>query len=373
VGLVFCKPFRTIRLWQIRGSFGHLAIEPELTLQETVRSHAVLQIKRYYQRPLIIGFLDGKSSNSHLWRLWKTSIVTVPRPIGVVAWVLLGKSRWGSDLIYRRTSADIDVRGSLTNSPPFFVPSHRSRFEGWRLLSRLGLDLDQPFVLLNVRDSSDDDPSQRATTFRDADLRSYQSSITLLRNSGFQVVRVGSRAEIPVGVEGLTDFSGSTAYSGAGDIFLASHCAFVISTQAGFDAATTLFRKPTLFTNVARISRLVRQTNAIHIFKHHWSADGRLTQNQIWASGAAGFHFDRQWEEAGIGLSDNSAEELCDATRELISRYLGDVLQTQEDLDNQRLFKKAYSRGIGLESMFSGPFIGRIGTAFLRANPEWLT
>lgn len=82
--------------------------------------------------------------------------------------------------------------------------------------------------------------------------------------------------------------------------------------------------------------------------------------------GAASFLFANQFRDAGLGIAENSADEILEVVEEMDQRLEGRWITTEEDEYLQRRFW----------SILKGEsfcWTSRIGSGFLRRHPEYLT
>lgn len=361
------RPWLDIRVWAVRTPyFGHFGIEPEIAFYELCRS-SVSNKKQLVVVGCPILPLRTRGTNRELVRLRRRQLLLLPFSLGQPLIRLV--SNHFTSLQYELAHSDLDVGGLLNSSPPSVVPRRKTTIKGFRLLETLGLGPNTSFVLLNVRDSSDSDSDSKRTTYRDAEIETYIEAVNWLNDSGRSVIRVGSRLPHPV-LPGLVSYS-IESWSPELDIFLAAHCEFIISTQAGFDAVTTHFRKPILYTNNQRISRsLVSSPNSLHIYKQHVLNQHTLTQSQIWELGASALHSDNEYLDMGISLVNNTATEIVQATRELVDRLEGRFVQTPYDVHLQNEFRRVFQQ-FSQFGPFPGIFKANVSIEFLRRNLHW--
>ena len=72
----------------------------------------------------------------------------------------------------------------------------------------------------------------------------------------------------------------------------------------------------------------------------------------------------QQYEQAGLEVIENSAEEIFDASVEMDERLKGTWRTTEEDKELQRQFWKIITEA----GLLAGPPVSRIGSGFLRQH-----
>lgn len=126
-----------------------------------------------------------------------------------------------------------------------------------KIVSNIGADiLCRKIAIINVRDetylkSTLKDQSFDYHDFRNSDIYSYHKAIQFLIDEGFSVIRVGriTAKELNVSSKYFWDYSKSKIKSDLIDIFLAEEAYMCISTGSGYDALTSINKKPTLYVN----------------------------------------------------------------------------------------------------------------------------
>jgi len=356
---------------------GHFAANVEL---ELCKQRSIAESDR---RPTVLiscfrnAFEHGPPVNHHLAKLWRRSQLVIP------AW-LLGpairvEKRIGGDrspyLLYENT--DRDVEHLLERYPSSVSLTADELEKGWGVLAEMGIPKGTPFVAINARDNGYlrrryPDKSYAFHDYRNVDIQTFGQAAKVLENAGFAVIRIGRDVEQPwdPGVERFLDYSSSEHTSDFMDMFLASQCEFMISTQCGIDSvAHVLFRRPTLMVGVVPIGIVASsRSDCMAIFKHHVDIRTGLALDlgELGRMGLLVSVTTEAFAAADVRLVENSAEEIASATSEMIELLNG---ARAPDPPLQALFREQLRVAMGDRyGEFHGDLRVRIGDHYLRKS-----
>ena len=324
-------------------------------------------------------------ANRQLALMWSRTIHIWP------SWLMAAVhriNRWlpGSELheVGDNTQKDRDVHNLLGKTPPHlsFTPEEEAR--GRAGLAAMGMSTDTRFICLTVRDNAYLKTTFPETDFsyhdyRDSDIHNYQQAVEALAEDGYHVIRMGQvvTARLRSKHPRVIDYASNGMRSDFMDVYLGAKCWFCISVGTGFDALPLIFRRPIAFVNLVPIGNFFSFLDGgLGIFKKHWSVkDGRcLSIKEIVALGAAYSIAGAEYEQAGICLIENSAEEVTALAMEMVMRLRGGWQPAPEDEDHQRRFWDAFPSA-ATNSRNGRPMHGRIcaryGAQFLRDHSEW--
>jgi putative glycosyltransferase (TIGR04372 family) len=227
---------------------GHLAIEPELLLS--------LRDVHPPRRTTTLFFCRGRVANSFLVSMWRRALHVGPgwllHPMWVAnqrfPWLDLGARGWDE--------LHFDLRHLDETKPHLhFTPEDHAR--GRALLRGLGLDPDEPFACLAVRDGAylTTVAPERDWTYhdyRDSDIATYRGLAETLADSGFPVLRMGAVVASPLASAHpkVIDYATSGLRSDFGDVYLFAHCRMSISSSTGVDSLAMAFRRPMGIVNL---------------------------------------------------------------------------------------------------------------------------
>lgn len=363
------RPVILIRFGEIISHrIGHFAEYVEVYLSERA-----LRIQP--SRSVDIFYYSGPISNAQL----KTMSERALKVAGFARWLDRVNRRlpWGEKhqiTITIRTPHELgdNYYDTLNRTPVHlsFTPEEEQR--GRDSLSGLGIPEGAPFVCFMARDSAYldatfPDSNWQHHDYRDSTIQNYLPAVEELSSRGYFAVRMGSVVKesltasnpmvIDYATNGRTDFL---------DIYLSTNCQFFLTSGTGIDALTTMFRKPIACVNFAILGFVhAWGPNDLFIPKKLWlRKESRfLTFREVLDSGAGGLFRTEQFDQMGIDLIENSAEEITGLAVEMKERLTGTWVTTPEDEKLQGRFWSLFEFGEQHEH-----FLPRIGAQFLRQN-----
>jgi putative glycosyltransferase (TIGR04372 family) len=226
---------------------------------------------------------------------------------------------------------------------------------GLQYLSARGLGPFDWYVCLFARDDAYLSSTAGAGTdwsyhaYRNADIESFRRAVELILAEGGFVFRVGSHVAKPFAIEhpryidyaqcDRTDFL---------DIYLLAHARFVLGTTSGIGDISAIFDVPRLGTNWAPIGNApygVRSLVTPKLLRHR--EDGRLLSFREALSLTSQSSNSLVWDGlalATLGLEyvDNTADELADATADMLRLFRGDAPWSEEELLRQQCYRHAF-------------------------------
>jgi putative glycosyltransferase (TIGR04372 family) len=214
-------------------------------------------------------------------------------------------------------------RGPLLSLAPERVAAGRAR------LAEAGLPADAWYATVHVRDSgfhgAGEGRRRLDLAARDADLSTYLPAVQRVLDRGGRVVRLGGPSAPPLpAMPGVFDYAHSEVRSPELDVVLIASARLMIGTLSGPAHAASCFGVPTIHTN-GFPSNLVPIAGDIWVPKlYRERRSGRLLslaesisaplRGEIRGSG---------FDDYGIDLVDNTAEDIADAVEEMIERLEG--------------------------------------------------
>jgi putative glycosyltransferase (TIGR04372 family) len=250
----------------------------------------------------------------------------------------------------------------------------------------MGMASNSKFICLNVRDDAylaSHLPSRDWSyhNYRNSDISNYALAAHELAQRGFYVVRMGSKVRYPLPVQHarVIDYATNGMRSDFMDMYLGAKCIFAISTGSGWDSIPYIFRRPICYVNWQPISYSPTYVeNALHIYKHHWSAElnRELTFSEILDAGVGSALLASDYSSKGISLIENTPDEIRDVALEMADRISGAWVVTEGDTALQSRFWRLFPAS-AVDSDRGRPLHGRIvsrcGAVFLRKNQVWLS
>lgn len=184
---------------------------------------------------------------------------------------------------------------------------------------------------------------------RNADIESYREAVELILAAGGFVFRIGSHVDRPFTIAHprCIDY---TRYDRSDflDIYLLAHARFVIGTTSGIGDVAEIFDVPRLGTNWAPFGsapyqlrslvtpKLLRRRNDGRLlsFQEALSFTSKSSNPQVWDGNAMA--------ALGIDYVDNTADELTDATSDMLRLLSDDTPWSEEELLLQQLYREAF-------------------------------
>lgn len=274
------------------------------------------------------------------------------------------------------------------HAPPPFTPPADLVALGDAWLDRLGLAAGDPVVTVHVRDTANV-ASLAYHGFRAADLSTYDAAIGRLLDTGHAVFRLGDRTSPRLEIDHprLFDVPFRDDYADWMDVFLIHRSRFMLCCPSGPEALARVLGVPMLKVNAITENFVWNNDGDVLMFRHYVrEADGvALSYRQILESGLSWFSEAKEFEERGIVLPQNSAEEILAAVDEMLARLDGGFVPDPAIDARFRAIGEAFlaridqnkpERAGGTETVvdaftLASPLV-RCSQAFCRLNPHFL-
>ena len=373
--LIIIHPFIKIKVGFVRSDrIGHFTLNTELYLLEK-KNKNIKSIDLFY--------LGRKNvCNKTLERLWRKELIILPR---FFLRPLCLQIRFFKYLKFLRCGHTVnderDILNLLDKYPATIKLSHKDLLKGENEKSKIGLPKKAKFICLIVRDSSYLEKlygqKVSAHDYRDSDINDYLKACETLTELGYYVIRMGAVVKKPINTNNkmIIDYAYNNLRTDFMDIYLASQCEFCITTATGFDGITLMFRKTNIYTNIAPLY-LIRMECAslLTIPCHYYSKklSRNLTISEILNSKSAVSSDTKHFEEDGIKLIRNSADEIKQLAIEAVKRHRKEWVDNEGDKLHEKFLKIFSNNKIFNSIILHGEIKGRIGSDFLKKNQWWL-
>jgi len=279
----------------------------------------------------------------------------------------------------------IDFEGFLSSN---IAPSHR--FNSREISA--GKDFlrsvcpTEKFICLNIRDASFDlrrfsteaTRLARREEYRNSKSWTYLQASEVLANLNFTVIRMGSIVKEPLASKHprVIDYATNGMRREFLDIFLASQCAFSISTGTGWDSVPLIFRRPVIYVNCLPISAPTTLSYPVILYPKilvdQKSGDLLNLKNAIGKNVSQSRSTD-EYTDAGVEIRDLSSEELVEAVTEMAQRVEGTFVETPEQKEMQAKLKHVLSTHPKLQpSPNYYPIRAQFASCFLSRYPNFL-
>ena len=361
------RPFVVIRIGGLNSNrVGPFAIRTELYLCQ--REAGV-----HNGRTFDIFYYSLPASNQQLKKMWDRSLRSwqFSRVVGRVSNTIPGASAHIVPTLPLR-----DTKGYLAKYPPHlgFTPEEESR--GQSELEAMGVPSGTPFVCFLARDSAylsalHPDRDWNYHNYRDCDIEDYLPAVERLEQGGYYGIRMGAVVGKPLSTRtpGVIDYS-SHHRTDFMDIYLSAKCRFFLTSGAGIDVVSRIFRRPIAFANFIPLEFISTWgPDDLTIPKKLWmpKEDRFMTFRETLDSGAGRFMTQDEHDRLGIVPTRNTPEEIQALAMEMDSRLNGAWSTTDEDEELQQRFWSLFR-----PSELNGVFLSRVGAEWLRQNQDLL-
>ncbi len=275
-----------------------------------------------------------------------------------------------------------DMYNLLADTTPHLAFTEAEERLGWERFCAFGVSEHTPWVCFHARDPAfyvrRSQYRNRDHDHRNSDIEAQLPAMEMLARRGYVAFRMGARVEkvLRQGHPRIIDYA-TTARTDFLDIFLCAHCRFYLGDPDGLASVAMTFRRPVAYVNFPAIEYVwTWSRDHLFILKKLWLKTERrlLTFPEAIRSGVGRFMRTHLFEECGIELVDNTAEEITELALEMDERLTGRWLATEEDEELQRRFWTMFTTTSTQHASLlrGGPIRARIGTAFLRHHRELL-
>jgi putative glycosyltransferase (TIGR04372 family) len=380
IAIRLIRPVRDYRLGRLPShEIGHYATNIEVYLCEKdagVNSHTKKSVDIWYRNPA------ARVSNQQLDKMWARTIRISDSPI--MRYVDAISHRLPGGTKYSIQHHDRDAYALFDEMPPHLSFTSDEILEGEKFLDSVRTHPGQKFICLAVRDSSYKreqfgDRDVAKDDYRNNDIGKYQEVAEQLAKDGYLVFRMGAKVERPFVTDSplVFDYASNGMRSEFLDIYLGANCELFISSVLGIDSIPEIFRRPRVLTNYIPIGNFGKYgPRDLIIPKQYWlkSESRFLRFSEIVAStkGLGSCTSSYEYDHAGLELVENTAQEILDATYELLNRRRGTWIQLPTSQELVRKFwlyyyqlnpKPIQSHVRGQEPL--------IGSNFLQNNLHW--
>ena len=380
--LLLLSKIMNVKVHQAQNSrIGHFAVPMALRHLELSRDNRSLftrGINLYAVRSVT-------SANVYLEKMWKR---TVPLISGNLGWLIVDLfARIPKNKVCIETT-DCDRSGLLIQNPLCltFEPDEIER--GTNFLKNLGLEDEQKFVCMLVRDSSylakshylGYSPGRDWShhDYRDSDISTYVDAAEALADLGYMVFRMGAVIEKPLNSKHpqVIDYATNGMRTEFLDIFLGAHCTFCVSTGSGWDSIPQIFRRPSLYVNYSPYFSLDCVVRDLLIYPKYilqQETKRKLKLGEIISQGVQTVHDGHEYVSAGLELRDLTSVELVEAVTEMAARVEGTFVETSEQKQMQAKLRDIFSTHPKLQPTPDYyPIRAEFASCFLSNYPNFL-
>jgi putative glycosyltransferase (TIGR04372 family) len=371
-------PIVLIRVGFVHSAIGHMVLGSELYLArkahnlEPRRTIDLFLVDTRHANTFVVGMLRHR-----LTIVWRPLIRALIRANEMVP----GKSRHLID-----TDAFMDPDDLFAITPPQLDFTDTGSSQADDGLKALGVEPMQPFVCLHVRDTAfkvTTNPQYNSLNgdYRNADIEDFIDAALSLVSRGYVVIRMGAvvSTDLPPGLEGVIDYARSGMRSDFMDAVLAARCAFWLGTQSGVNSLAIVNRRPVVYVDCIPMGLATSWApDDIYIPKKLRDSEGRLLT--IWEilRGEIGwpqmhnggwYHTLSMYQERDFTIIDNSRYEIRAVAEEMDDHLSGRIRPQDEREDRIQVEISSLLEA----SRWHGKARARIGSAFIKSNPDLVT
>lgn len=377
--IVCLRPIVQLKIVNIPADrIGHLAFNTDSFLRK-------LQLKKgkKTKRTVYIGITQSPPANKQLLKMFSHRMNITQYPPHIYRRII--KSIMNNKLIFINSVANTYSEFELFNNTEVNLKFSPKEIEkGNELLQDMGISQDDWYVCFQARDSSYLEKNAldlygfqqdwRYHNYRDCSIRNYTLAAEYIVSKGGFVIRMGKDVgePLPKGLSPKIIDYATCHWSDFGDIYLSANCKFFLGSSAGLAVVPYIFHKPMIMTNYTPLSVAFspREDN-LAIPKKIWSTQEEryLTFKEILNSKINNYWGSHQFEQAGLRLVENTAEEILDVTKEMYAKLFEKFEYTENDRHLQMKLKALYPPG---HQCFNTPIYQMIGIQFLRDNSDLL-
>jgi putative glycosyltransferase (TIGR04372 family) len=378
------KPIYHIRIGTLISSrIGHLAANTELYMCEKDAKINILKCKNYID----VFFLGYKPiCNTHLVKMWKREIIILPRLILEPIYIANKLLPFGDEHeVGQNTQHDRDVHNLIEKYSPHLKFTNDEEKYGLQLLVEMGIQKNDKFVCLIVRDSAYLDQQIKNRdwgyhNYRDCDIDNYKLASEYLTSVGYYVIRMGAivKKTFNTNNKKIIDYATSGMRNDFLDIYLGAKCEFCISSSLGWDAIPEIFKRPIVYTNILPLAYLrLSSDKAINLSKHFFRKNNpaELSLNQIFAENLAFLLSTDEYEKNEILLIENTPQEILGAVKDMIELISNNFKLDEKQLVLRNEFLKIFPNKVldkHNNRRLHGKINGNYSFTFLKNNPQWL-
>ena len=347
---------------------GHLAIEPDCYLKD-IELGRVEPIRR-------ILLIRNPPANPCLLDYWRPFFPVMSNRLLATLLQPLKKHPavwhdvWRYAVRSRATAECYATYAAWGDRPPILklTASHATR--GEEALRELGVPTGAWFVCVHSREPGYALKDDHVFLHRNSSIDSYRLAMKEIVANGGWCVRMGEPSSPPLEpMQGVIDYRHSPLRSDWMDVLLCASCRFFLGNTSGLFLVSSVFGVPVALAHMAPMAAAYSVgPNDLSIPKLVADAEGEvLPFAEVFRSGIARYFKAASFDQSGLRVVDNSAEEIRELTIEMMERLEGRVTYTEEDERLQDAFRrllrpKDYSYGSA----------ARIGRDFLRRHANLL-
>jgi putative glycosyltransferase (TIGR04372 family) len=350
--------------------YGHLALVTEI-----VKSKEYLQARLGMKSDLVFWSIGTRrmAVNRQLFRMVKRSLCVLPSPL--VSAVIRNGNRWRALAIPSKYSSialllQTDI-GVLNKCQPQLHFSKYEENKSRKVLEKLKINDPSRVVCLYLRDSKYLEVlgnRLEKSHHRNVNLDAYVEAVDYLCNAGFSVVRMGKHVnrEFPYKHANFVDYACSLYRCDELDFFVPRLSIMGITSGTGMDAASFIFRRPTLMIDNGSYGEIPFQLSNLWWRPRMMQRNGKLLSlYEILSNGIGKFWRHEEFHSAGVELLSSSSYQIMQSvarfSQEVVELQTGDISRPDAAHDFELMIGRAFGK----------QYYANLCLAFTEEFPDW--
>ncbi|HLW89752.1 MAG TPA: TIGR04372 family glycosyltransferase [Roseiarcus sp.] len=246
------------------------------------------------------------------------------------------------------TATAYDVYAKWGDRPPLFELVDEDRRALNDYLRDVGAPADAWYVCVHAREGGYSPEDESIHRYRSVDIASFSLAMDEIVRRGGWCIRVGDPSMRPLTPrDRVVDYAISAKKSPRLDIALAAGCRFFLGSASGLFNVAEMFGRPCVIAHVSPLSCaygfMPQDISIPQRLKRR--GGGYLALSDIMKSRYAIFRSAREFETSGLENAPNTAEDIRDATVEMLDRLDGKAVYSEEDKRRQEEFRSYFREG----------------------------
>jgi len=267
-------------------------------------------------------------------------------------------SKVNATSIYYEISAQWGERDPIIR----LTDEHAAR--GRKVLESMGMPRDAWFVCFHAREGGFSQADEIIQSHRNSDVLRLIPAMEQVIARGGWCIRMGdpSMRRLPP-IAKVIDYAHHPVRSDWMDVFLCASCRFFVGNSSGLTIVSSIFGVPSALANMVPLSALGFHPRDISIPKlfHLKGETDYMRFPELFACPIADYRYALFYQDAGVEVEENSAEDIRDLVAEMLDRLDGKFVETDEDRKLQQRYRSLFRPG-----HYAYGAASRVGAAFLR-------
>ena len=210
------------------------------------------------------------------------------------------------------------------------------------------MNITRKYICIYARERGTKDKNFRnygGTSCASVSLETFQDTIDFLKEMNYQIVRMGKDEDRACNFDGVVDYA-NKFWKGYMDFFLLSNCELMIGSPGGLSVVSPFFGRPILLTNLnvldCGLEAFPMTSFDLYIPKKFYSKRKKRLLNlyEVLNISNRCHRSDEKLEEEMIDIIDNTANEILNATKEIMDKMTGNWKYSRDE----EILREKYSK-----------------------------